>query len=78
MDKEFYTNKETRELIEQAHMAGQYNEGDGVEPSYSNAQVYANSAFEGTAKPVERIQDYICTGCGNKGWNANCGMCIPF
>ncbi len=33
-------NKTMKHHITQAHMAGQYNEGDGVDPSYSNALNY--------------------------------------
>ena len=36
-------NDTIREIIEQAHMAGQNDAG--VDPSYSNAQIYCNSLF---------------------------------
>ena len=33
--------QEIRDMIEQAYMAGQYDNGAGVDPSYSDAQAYA-------------------------------------
>lgn len=30
-------------------------------------------------KPAEPAKDeHVCTGCGNKGWTANCKECVPY
>lgn len=30
-------------------------------------------------KPAEPFQDeHVCTGCGSKGWTANCKDCVPY
>jgi hypothetical protein len=30
-------------------------------------------------KPAEpATEELICTGCGAKGWTANCGKCVPY
>lgn len=36
---------EVREMVEMAHMAGQWNESAGVDPSYSEAKRYADDVF---------------------------------
>jgi len=41
------------EFLPALHMAGQYNEGDGVDPSYSNARLY-----------VDKLLSTIRTGGG--------------
>ncbi|NMY23497.1 hypothetical protein [Pseudomonas sp. WS 5410] len=30
-------------------------------------------------KPAEPAKDeHVCTGCGSKGWTANCAECVPY
>ena len=30
-------------------------------------------------KPAEPAKEgHVCTGCGNKGWTANCKECVPY
>ena len=30
-------------------------------------------------KPAEHAKDeHVCTGCGSKGWTANCSECVPY
>ena len=30
-------------------------------------------------KPAEPAkEEHVCTGCGNKGWTANCKECVPY
>ena len=30
-------------------------------------------------KPAEHAKDeHVCTGCGSKGWTANCKECVPY
>ena len=30
-------------------------------------------------KPAEPAKDeHVCTGCGSKGWTANCAGCVPY
>lgn len=49
-DREEHAKRVARQAvaaqIEQAHMVGQYNEGDGVDPSYSAAMRYSNKILE--------------------------------
>jgi len=40
-------NDEMIEAVKDAHMAGQYNKGDGVDPSYSEAQSYCKDIYNG-------------------------------
>ena len=34
---------------------------------------------EAALKPAEPAKEgHVCTGCGNKGWTANCKECVPY
>ncbi|KRP59037.1 hypothetical protein [Pseudomonas trivialis] len=45
------------------------------EPSVEVCQMIADAAL----KPAEpATEEHICTGCGSKGWTANCAKCVPF
>lgn len=36
-------------------------------------------AIEAALKPAEPSRDeHLCTGCGSKGWTANCKECVPY
>lgn len=35
--------------------------------------------IEAALKPAEPAKDeHVCTGCGSKGWTANCAECVPY
>ena len=54
---------------------------EDVEPNdLEHDQVLADMrAFLGALKPAEPAKDeHVCTGCGSKGWTANCKECVPF
>ena len=37
------------------------------------------SIAEAALKPAESAKDeHVCTGCGSKGWTANCAECVPY
>lgn len=42
---EFVPMEQVRDLIEKAHMTGQYRGGDGVDPSYSDARTYCDKVL---------------------------------
>lgn len=45
------------------------------EPSVEVCQMIASAAL----KPAEPATDeHVCTGCGAKGWTANCSECVPY
>lgn len=36
-------------------------------------------AMRAALKPAEPAKDeHVCTGCGSKGWTANCKECVPY
>ncbi|WP_034127845.1 hypothetical protein [Pseudomonas fluorescens] len=36
-------------------------------------------AMRAALKPAEPAKDeHVCTGCGSKGWTANCAECVPY
>lgn len=35
--------------------------------------------IDAALKPAEPAKDeHVCTGCGSKGWTANCKECVPY
>ena len=37
------------------------------------------SKVRAALKPAEPAKEgHVCTGCGNKGWTANCKECVPY
>lgn len=54
---------------------------EDVEPNdLEHDQVLADMrVFLGALKPAEPAKDeHVCTGCGSKGWTANCAECVPY
>lgn len=54
---------------------------EDVEPNdLEHDQVLADMrVFLGALKPAEAAKDeHVCTGCGSKGWTANCAECVPY
>ena len=45
------------------------------EPSVEVCQMIASAALK-TAEPA--TDEHVCTGCGAKGWTANCSECVPY
>lgn len=36
-------------------------------------------AMRAALSPAEPAKDeHVCTGCGSKGWTANCAECVPY
>ena len=45
------------------------------EPSVEVCQMIASAAL----RPAESAKDeHVCSGCGSKGWTANCKECVPY
>lgn len=54
---------------------------EDVEPNdLEHDQVLADMrVFLAALKPAEPAKDeHVCTGCGSKGWTANCAECVPY
>lgn len=34
--------------------------------------------IDAALKPADASDEYVCTGCGSKGWKANCKECVPY
>ncbi|MDO9345079.1 MAG: hypothetical protein Q7T99_16505 [Pseudomonas sp.] len=48
----------------------------GDQPSIATG--YLNDILD-ALKPAETASDeHVCTGCGSKGWTANCKECVPY
>ena len=45
------------------------------EPSVEVCQMIARAALK-PAEPAK--EEHVCTGCGSKGWTANCKECVPY
>ena len=43
------------------------------------ASVEDGSIAKAALKPAEPAKEgHVCTGCGSKGWTANCKECVPY
>ncbi|WP_289328864.1 hypothetical protein [Pseudomonas sp. 'CRE Jenny 4'] len=66
-----------------AGMLFAFDDGVGVDWSEDlldfSRKLTSAKEFKSALKPAEPAKDeHACTGCGSKGWTANCKECVPY
>lgn len=60
-------------------LVGEVLDAVGREPLDLDAVLRLRARMRAALKPVECAADeHVCTGCGAKGWTANCKECVPY
>lgn len=60
-------------------IVGEVLDAVGREPLDLDAVLRLRARMRASLKPAQPAKDeHICTGCGNKGWTANCKECVPY
>ncbi|HJH21434.1 MAG TPA: hypothetical protein K8W20_22365 [Pseudomonas lactis] len=60
-------------------IVGEVLDAVGREPLNLDAVLRLRSRMRAALKPAECAADeHVCTGCGAKGWTANCKECVPY
>ena len=60
-------------------LVGEVLDAVGREPLDLDAVLRLRARMRAALKPAECAADeHVCTGCGAKGWTANCKECVPY